>query len=97
MCRSIVSFYGDVRDSAAFPLITRCVVWLVFYSRNQIFVAPKRKPVILNIYPVSEDKIFVASFVIIPVPGGPILCRLVCLEEHKATNRVLVYRYLLVH
>jgi len=51
----------------------------------------------LNVYPVSEDQIYVASFLIISVSGGPILIRLVWLEEHKATNRLFVCQYLLVN
>ena len=96
LCRTSVSFYGDVTVSAAFPLLANCLIWRGFYSRNQIFAAPK-KTVILNVYPVYEDQIYVASFVIISVHGGPILCRLVWHEEHIATNRVLVCQYLLVH
>jgi len=96
LCRTSVSFYGDVTDSAANFLLANCVIWRGFYSRKQIFAAPK-ETVMPNVYPVSEDQINDASFVIISVPGGPILCRLVWLEEHKATNRVLVCQYLQVY
>jgi len=65
LCRTSVSFYGDVTDSAAFPLLANCVIWRGFYSRKQIFGEPKNKTVMLNIYPVSEDQIYVASYLVI--------------------------------
>jgi len=96
LCRTSVSFYGDVTVSAAFPLLANCLIWRGFYSRIQIFAAPKK----------NSHTECLSSL------RGPNICRVLCNyirtrwtnfmslvwhEEHIARNRVLVCQYLLVH